>query len=103
MTDHGSDAAEVHRVVGLVVIKRRLQNSRRECDVVLRRVIASVNGHRRIRPVTFIERRANLIETALQVVLVRALGITQGVAAHDLKFPVVPPLVGVANPIGDGG
>ncbi len=101
VADHDADGAKVHGVVGSVVIERRLQNSSGECDVVLIWVVGGVHGHWRIRPISLIERLADLVEPALDVVLVRALRVAQRIAAHDLERRVITPLVGMADAVGD--
>jgi len=77
VTNDRANGAEVQRVISLVVVKRRLQNSRRKRNVVLGRVVGSVDRHGRIRPLSFIERFADLVQPPLHVVLIRALRIAE--------------------------
>ena len=35
VTDHRADAAEIHGIVGLIIVERRLQDASRKRDVVL--------------------------------------------------------------------
>ena len=101
VTDHGADRAEVHRIVGPVVIERRLQNSGGKRDVVLGRVVVRVHRHRRIIPIPLVERLADLGQPPLHVVLAGALRVTQSIAARDLESRVVAPLIGIADAVGD--
>ena len=49
-------------VINLGIVERRLQNSGREVDVVLLRVVVSVDRGRRHAPLAAVHRLADLVE-----------------------------------------
>ena len=102
VADNCPDRAKVQGIVGFVVIKRRLQDPRRKRDVVLVRVVTGVHRHRRIRPVSLIERFADLVEPPQQIVSVGALRVSESVAPDDLQGRIVAQFVGIADAVGDG-
>src|ERR1700730_8844717 len=59
MTDHGAHAAVVYSVVGLGIIKRRLQDDRGEDDFVNGGIVVSVDGGRRHAPLIAVDGLAN--------------------------------------------
>ena len=83
VADHRTDAAKVHGIVGLVVIKRRLENSRWERDVIELRIVAGIDRTRRIGPVILVHRLADFIELTLKIKLIRPLRITQRVITNN--------------------
>src|SRR5258706_910851 len=62
MPDHRADRAEIDRVVHAVVIKRRLQNSGGEIDVVLLRIVIGVYGGLAHLPIHLVQRLADCRE-----------------------------------------
>ena len=67
MTNHCANATEVHGIVGLIVIKRRLEDPRWKCDVVELGIVAGIDRTRRIRPIIFVYRLADLIQISLEI------------------------------------
>ena len=61
VTDDSADAAKVHSIVCLVVVKRRLQNSRREGNVIQLRIVTGIDGAGWIGPVILVHGLANFI------------------------------------------
>ena len=65
MSDNGADPAVVHRVVGIGVEERRLQNARGEHDLVHVWVVVRVHRRRRHPPVRAIHWLADLLQVAI--------------------------------------
>ena len=59
VADHGADRAVVHRVVGVRVEERRLQDAGREDDLVVRGVVVGVHRRRRHAELRAVRRRAD--------------------------------------------
>ena len=85
------------------VEERRLQDAGREVDVVLERVVVGVDRGRRHASTRRSTGLPILRSCARLLERVGALGVAEGVAAHDLHARVVAPLVGIADLVGDGG
>ena len=102
--DHHADGAVVHRIVGIRVVERRLQNSRREADFVGRRVVVGVHRLRRHAPLVPVDRFAVLVEVVLRG---PDAGVTQVLVVAlrriDRQRRVVLPLVRVADLHGERG
>ena len=62
VADHGADAAVVHRIVGVEVEERRLQDGGGEDDLVADGVVVGVDGLRRHAPLLGVDRLAGLAE-----------------------------------------
>ena len=71
VANHDTNAAEVHRVVHLLVEKRRLQDTRRKHNFVIRRAVVGVHGGRSHLPFLAVERLADLRNLAPRLKLIR--------------------------------
>ncbi len=69
MPDDGADATVVHRIVGLHVEERRLQDRGRKHDLILFRVVVRIDSLRRHLPFVAIDRLAELVDIALDLEL----------------------------------
>ena len=97
VADDGADAAVVHRVVGVGVEERRLQDPGREDDLVAERVVVGVHdvgGHRPLGPV---HRRAELSELAAHLEGGGLQTVPDEARAVELEARVVAPFVRIAD------
>ena len=85
VADHRADAAVVHRVVGVQVEERRLQDRGREDDLVHARVVVGVDRLRRHAPLVAVDRLAELGEVAG--------GLERGGARADVADQVVAAMI----------
>ncbi len=92
VSDHGADPAEVDRIIGLRVEKRRLQNRRRKHDLV-QTTGERVDQVRRRKPARPIDRPAQIREPLLEFPHIRAQPITRVVVARNGQTLVCLPAV----------
>ena len=98
VADHHADGAVVHRVVGVGVVERRLENGGREADFVGRGIVVGV--HRLGRHVHGLAQFRNVVGRIPGVGLDDVLPVA--LRRVDLQRRVVLPLVGIADLHGEG-
>ena len=103
VADHDTDRAEVDRVVGAAVEERRLQDSRREDDLVVARVVVRVHRGRRHAPERAVGRLVDPRHRASDLEHLRAQRVSEVVVALHLDRAVVLPGVRVADLAGAEG
>ena len=86
----------------LVVVERRLQNARREVDVVHLRIVVGVDRRWRHVPFQAVHRLADLVQLARELELVGAKTFPQRIVAADLDARIIAPLFGIPNLVRDG-
>jgi hypothetical protein len=97
VADDRADAAIVDRRVGFRVEEGRLQDARREGDLVGRRAVISVDLRRRHQPQAAVSRLADLLEVEIDVEARGAQVVFEERAAVDHERRVIDPL-----PLGRG-
>ncbi len=102
MADDAADMAVVHREIGLLVVKRGLQNAGRKVNVVHAGVVIGVDGGRGHAPLEAVDRLADLVQLAVTFKRVGALLIAKGIRGGDGERRVVAPVLRVADLVGDG-
>ena len=103
MADHHADGAVVHRVVGVGVVERRLENGGREADFVGRGIVVGVHRLGRHVPLVLVHGLAqfrNVVGRIPGVGLDDVLPVA--LRRVDLQRRVVLPLVGIADLHGEG-
>ena len=97
VADHHANAAVVQRVVSRRVERRRLQEGRREDDLVHRRVVVGIDGLRRHRPFVVVDGLAEPVDRPLPGEFICAHGIADRVPRFDAQRRVVDPAVRIAH------
>ncbi len=97
VADHRADAAVVERRVGLRVEERRLQDRRREHDLVLGGVVVGVDGLRGHAPLGAIDRLTDLVQAVAVVERLRRFHVGEETGIGGLQATPVTPLVRVAD------
>src|ERR1700722_5141451 len=60
VADHGADASIIHGVIRAKIKKRKLQDTRREYDLVIGWIVIGIYGRRRHTPAFFVDRFVDL-------------------------------------------
>src|SRR5439155_16926980 len=102
VADYGSDTAEVHGIISLIVIKGRLQDSRWESDVSQLRTIAGVHRAWRVGPVILVHWLADFVQLPLKFKFICSQRLAQRIAVRNLQATVVAPFVRIPDSVGDG-
>ena len=67
VADHHADGAVVHRVVGVGVVERRLENGGREADFIGRRIVICIYCLRSHAPLCLVDRLATFLIRVLHM------------------------------------
>ena len=67
MSDHGTDATVVDSLIGPIIIKWRLENSRGENDLIIQRIVIGIDDLRAHKPFRAVNLLAQLAQVLLQV------------------------------------
>src|ERR1039458_2040806 len=102
MSDHHADGAIVHGVIHQLAVKRRLQNARREVDIVHRSPVIRVDRRRSHPPILAVRRPVDLLVIALHLERSGAHRIAGIIVGLDRHTAVIAPSVGIANVVDDG-
>ena len=98
MADHHADGAVVDRVIGIGVVERRLENGRREADLVGRGIVVGVDRLRRHEPFVLVDRLAELAQIVERAPQARGLDVLPvALGGIDRERRIVLPLVGIAD------
>src|SRR6185312_9691068 len=100
--DHGANAAEIHGIIGLKVVKRRLQDSGGKVDIVFAGIVVSIHRRRRHLPLRLVKRLADLLDFTIHFKFVGAKGVAQSFSTDNFQRAVIPPFIGIANLVLDG-
>ena len=98
VADHHADGAVVDRVIGIGVVERRLENGRREADLVGRGIVVGVDRLRRHEPFVLVDRLAELAQIVERAPQARGLDVLPvALGGIDRERRIVLPLVGIAD------
>ena len=97
MAYHDADAAVVHGIVGIRIEERRLQDGRWKHDLVVERVVVGIDVAHLHLPFVPVDGFVEARQLPMPLPQIRALGIAEGIAAHDLECAVILPPVGIAD------
>src|SRR5882724_390783 len=97
VADDNPDATEVRGIVNLLVEKRRLQNTRREHNFILRRTVVGIDRRWRHLPFVAVNRLADFGNLAAGFKLVGSQEISHEIAARNFQRTVIAPDVGISN------
>src|SRR6266481_3582044 len=97
MSDDRSHSSVVHRVIGLRIVERGLQNACGKDDFIHAAVVVGVHGWRRHAPFRAVHRLADLVQPAREIEF-RTAQLIFGVGpAVDFQRRVIAPLFRVAD------
>ena len=97
VADHPADAAIVHRRVGVRIEEGRLQDRRREDDLVVGRVVIGVHRLRRHAPFVLVDRPVHAVQLELPAETPHPLDVSEQVVGADFKTRIVAPFVRIAD------
>src|SRR5689334_18913551 len=102
MSDYDSNPAIIDSIGSAIGIERRLQNSRREINVVLRGAVISIYGRRSHAPFRAIYGLADLIDVSLAFKFVGTVPVAEVVVIDNLYRRIISPLIRISNLVRNG-
>src|SRR5208283_4389381 len=100
VANRGADVAVIFGVRRFGVVGRRLENARREIDVVHAVIVVGVDGGRCHAPLAAIHGLADFVDLAEILEDDRALAVAVFVTTIHGELRVVPPVVGITDLVG---
>ena len=97
VTDDRADRTVVHRRIRGQIEERRLQDARREDDLVLEPAVVRIHGLWRHRPLLAIDWLAEIRQLILPLETAGSLHVAVQIADVRLQSRVVAPLVGISD------
>ncbi|VXC06622.1 hypothetical protein BREVUG8_90154 [Brevundimonas sp. G8] len=97
VADHPADAAIVDRRIAVRIEEGRLQDRRREDDLVVGRVVVGVHRLRGHAPLRLVDRLVQAGQIIVPLEQAPALGVADQVVRADVQAGIVAPLLGIAD------